>query len=195
MRNAPTDSKGERVTMQRTTGACHHFSILAILLVLALALGGLSGCAGLTKSTSRKEATPPAAAESPFAWAKDSVEADGRGIAPSNVTDEPQRSLAAKQAAKAAAIAGLKHRVARLTIAGSHTVGTAMNINLSVKRAIEKYLQNAEVVHEQEIEPGVWEVRMRAPLAPISDILIQHRITPEGIPVLPVAEQRFPKET
>ena len=50
-------------------------------------------------------------------------------------------------------------------------------------------------VEEKEIEPGVWEVRMRAPLAPISDILLQHNITPQGIPVLPVAEQRVPRET
>lgn len=154
----------------------------------------LSGCAGLPKLAQSKE-EPKAEKVSPFAWANDSVEADGRGIAPSTITEEPQRSLAAKQAAKAAAIAGLKHRIARLTIAGSHTIGTAMAINLSVKRAIEKYLQSAEVVHEKEIQPGVWEVRLRAPLAPISDILLQHRITPEGIPVLPVADQRVPKET
>ncbi|MCX7626272.1 MAG: hypothetical protein N2Z21_08690 [Candidatus Sumerlaeaceae bacterium] len=154
----------------------------------------LSGCASLPKLAGNKEETRTEKV-SPFAWANDSVEADGRGLAPSTITEEPQRSLAAKQAAKTAAISGLKHRIARLTIAGSHTVGTAMAINLSVKRAIEKYLQSAEVVHEKEIEPGVWEVRLRAPLAPISDILLQHRITPEGIPVLPVADQRVPKET
>lgn len=166
--------------------------ILCLSLIASTLFFG--GCAALPKLARTKE-EPKSEKVSPFAWANDSVEADGRGIAPATIAEEPQRSLAAKQAAKAAAIAGLKHRIARLTIAGSHTIGTAMAINLSVKRAIEKYLQSAEVVHEKEIEPGVWEVRLRASLAPISDILLQHRITPEGIPVLPVVDQRVPKET
>ncbi|MGB9690844.1 MAG: hypothetical protein ACPL7D_01600 [Candidatus Sumerlaeaceae bacterium] len=169
--------------------------IRALVLACALTLF-LSGCAVLPKwNIGGKKAEPPKQKLSPFSWAKESVEADGRGIAPATIKEEPQRSLAAKQAAKTAAIAGLKHRVARLAITGSQTVGTAMAINLSVKRAIEKYLQSAEVVHEKEIEPGVWEVRLRAPLAPISDILLDHRITPEGIPVMPVAEQKVPRET
>ncbi len=167
----------------------------SLVLVSLLALF-LAGCASLPKLASAKKA--PSGEErqpSPFSWANESVEADGRGIAPATIKEEPQRSLAAKQAAKAAAIAGLKHRVARLTVSGSQTVGNAMAINLSVKRAIEKYLQSAEVVYEKELEPGVWEVRLRAPLAPVSDILLNHRITPQGIPIMPVAEQKVPRET
>jgi hypothetical protein len=177
---------------------CSHLNkTQAMRLVTALALAAvLAGCAALSREGTKAAGGRTATAKSsPFVWAGDNVEADGRGIAPATITEEPQRSLAAKQAAKTAAIAGLKHRVSRLTITGSQTVGTAMAINLSVKRAIEKSLQNAEVVEEKEIEPGVWEVRMRAPLAPISDILLQHNITPQGIPVLPVAEQRVPRET
>lgn len=165
---------------------------------LAIAAGLCAGCAGLLRShtTTSAARSADAVAGSPFTWANEVVETDGRGIAPATIREEPQRSLAAKQAAKAAAIAGLKHRIARLTVTGSQTVGTAMNINLSVKRAIEKWLQqNAEVVYEKEIEPGVWEVRLRAPLAPISQILQQHRITPQGIPVLTTPEGQVPRET
>jgi hypothetical protein len=155
----------------------------------------VTACASLPFSAKKSDASISAQL-SPFSWASEAVEADGRGIAPANVTDETQRTLAARQAAKTAAIAGLKTRISRLTITGSQTVETAMSINLSVKRAIEKYLQNAEVVYEKEIEPGVWEVRMRAALAPVSEILNQHRITPEqGIPFMPLHDGHVPRET
>jgi len=155
----------------------------------------LFGCSGLRQTQKARAGSAGDGAESVFTWAGEFVEADGRGIAPAEVTTEPQRSLAAKQAAKTAAIAGLKHRVSRLTVTGSQTLGSIMALNLSVKRAVEKYLQTAEVVHEQEIEPGIWEVRMRAPLAPIARILLDHKITPESVPTVPVADRKFPRDS
>ncbi len=163
---------------------------LSVFIVVAFA-----GCATLTGSKNRAESSAEVAASPAFSWAQEVAEADGRGIAPPTLTEEPQRSLAAKQSARTAAIAGLKLRVERLPITATQTVGTAMNLNLSVKRAIEKHLQNAEIVYEKEIQPGVWEVRMRAPLAPVAEILQRHHITPQGIPVLPVAMEKSHRET
>jgi hypothetical protein len=67
--------------------------------------------------------------------------------------------------------------------------------NLAVKRAVEKHLQSARIVSEQEIEPGVYEVRVQLPLAPVAEILEQNRITPENVPEAPVVDQHVPRQS
>jgi hypothetical protein len=129
-----------------------------------------------------------ASAPGEFAWARGAIEARGTGSAPVTVSSEPQRSVIARRAAKTAAITNLKQQMSRISVTDAQTLGSVMAQNLGVKRAIEQALQSAQVESEREVGPGVYEARMRFPLAPIAEILMQNHITPEGVPETPQTE-------
>ena len=127
-----------------------------------------------------------------FPWARGAYEGIGEGSADSSAA-ESQRQLLGTQAAKTAAIANLKAQVSKLPVAEGANVGSVMRENIAVRRAVEKYLQTAPVVGQRETRPGRYEVRVRAPLAPVGDILRQNQYTPESLaPMLAPQETSVP---
>jgi hypothetical protein len=93
--------------------------------------------------------------------------------------------MAGKLKAKRAAIATLRQRVAQLPVTPDQTLGTVMNSNIGIRRSVEAALDKAQIVWEQEVSPGVFEVRVRTPLNPVADILEQNFVTPENAPAAP----------
>jgi hypothetical protein len=132
---------------------------------------------------------------SPFPWAIEVAEATGSGKAPSSINTEPQRSLAGKLKAKRTALASLKQRVGRLPVSPEHNLNSVMDSNIGVRRAVETYLDTAEVTSEVETAPGVYEVRVRAPLAPVAKVLTDNYITPEDVPPPRAGSEDIPPVT
>lgn len=90
-----------------------------------------------------------------------------------------------QQAAKTAALANLKQQVLSLPVTSENNLAQIVASNLSVRRAVERQLQTAKVVSQQQAAPGTFEARVQLPLKPVADILRQHNISPEGLPPLP----------
>jgi hypothetical protein len=153
----------------------------------------LTGCTPGTLSSWRpggSAASQPMPGE--FSWARSSYEGVGESAAGTDAGDS-QQALLGTQSAKTAAIANLKTKVNRLPVAEGATVGTVMRENIAVRRAVEKYLQTASVVGQRETQPGRYEVRVRASLAPIGDILQQNQYTPASLaPTLQPQESSVP---
>ncbi len=147
----------------------------------------VSGCSEKATHPGGRGPTPGVAVSprSPFAWAGDTLESAGTGSAPRSIATEPQRSMAGKLKAKRAAIASLRQRVAQLPVTPDQTLGTVMNSNIGIRRSVEAALDKAQIVWEQEVSPGVFEVRVRTPLNPVADILEQNFVTPENAPAAP----------
>lgn len=167
----------------------------ARLLAVVAAVAALGAC--VSTGTNRPGTTlqPYAPVQgNEFAWAQQTIESAGRGNSPDNMTTEPQRSLAGRQAARTAAITKLQREVARLPVTPESTVGTFMNENLGVKRAVQTYAHAAQTVGEREVSPGVFEVRVQTSLAPVAEILRQHGITPTNLPPPPAAQPGVPPE-
>ncbi|MCX7719021.1 MAG: hypothetical protein N2111_11570 [Candidatus Sumerlaeaceae bacterium] len=165
--------------------------VLGFLVVVASALV-FSGCTTARPAGAAADAALTAyqpAVNGQFAWATREVTATGRGSAPAHLSEEPQRSLAGKQAAKAAAISELKRQVAALPVDPTHTVGAFMDESLGLKRAIDRHVQQAQVIASREVSPGLFEVTLRTPLAPVADILKQFSITPGNLPPPPPAPE------
>jgi hypothetical protein len=165
-------------------------ALSSVFFAVVASLAGLTGC-----TTGRPAAAPADAAltayqpaiNGQFAWASREITATARGAVPAHVSGEPQRSLAGTQAAKAAAIGELRRQVAALPVDPTHTVGSFMDESLGLKRAIDRQLQKAAVTAAREVSPGLFEVTVRAPLAPVADILRQFSITPGNLPPPPPA--------
>lgn len=130
----------------------------------------------------QQQSAMPAAGE--FAWSRQVVEAAGTAHLPMNLAGS-QRELYARQSAKTTAIANLKSGIAKLVVYENVTVDAVMRQNLAVRRSIEGYLQHAEVVSMGEIRPGDYEVRVRARLQPVADILGQNQYAPDYLPPAP----------
>jgi len=127
----------------------------------------------------------PAPDPNSFGWQNETLSAVGRGKAPAS-TAGAQRQLVARNAARVAAIKDLKAQVRSLPVGSDKTVGAIMDSYLNVRRAVEKELQQAQVVGEQPFERGELEMTVKLSLAGISDLLKQNYITPnEELPKPP----------
>jgi len=145
----------------------------------AILFGGCSSTGVRTErpAAPQSEAAPPGE----FSWARNIAEARGSAHMPMNLAGA-QQELYARQSAKTAAISNLKTAISKLTVYENVTVDAIMRQNLAVRRAIENYLQHAEVIGTGEIQPGEYEVRVRARLQPVADILKQHQYAPDYMP-------------
>lgn len=160
------------------------FFAASLLFVAGCAQNTLETKPALPRPASATDVPPPAEVSTPvvgtaeggFAWAQDALEASGTGTVPPDATTEPQRSLIAKQAAKTAAIANLKTQMSKLSISEERTLGTVMDENIGISHAIERYMQSAQVVSEEEVMSGIFEVRVRLSMAAVAQILEQYHI-------------------
>jgi hypothetical protein len=148
-------------------------------LAISVILPVMTGCVELTNTK-----TPPkqAAAPGAFPWSNETIEATGTNSGPRNLGNEVQASVVAKQAAKTAAIANLKEKIMNLNVTSSRSLGSVMSQNLGIKRAVEQYLQATKVVSEREVMTGIWEVKVKANMAPISYILERNHVTSDNVP-------------
>lgn len=156
--------------------------------LLAAALAALMLMAGCSSTTTPRADTAGALTQQAdavmagptdlFAWAGDIYEAEGSAGAPRTIVTEPQRSMAGKLKAKRAAIGALGMRVGALPVTETQNLAAVMNANIGVKRAVERHLDTAEVVAERQPTDDQFEVRVRAALRPIAEILEKHHITP-----------------
>jgi hypothetical protein len=148
----------------------------------------LSGCSQLSAPASHPTTTVAATAPpdpNSFSWQTTSLSASGRGKAP-NGTSAAQRTIVGQNVARVAALKDLKLRVRQLPVGTDQTVGSIMDNYIGVRRAIEKQIQQADVVSQQSIEGGEFEVQVQTPLQPIADILRSNYITPtEELPKPP----------
>ncbi|MBX7246892.1 MAG: hypothetical protein K1X53_15450 [Candidatus Sumerlaeaceae bacterium] len=168
-------------------------AICTALLLSAFSALMLSGCASMSGSGSGSNGAG-AAKSGLFAWENMSYEAVGTGTVPANASLEPQRSIVGTQAAKTSAISSLKQEVTKLNVTPTMSLGELMRENLAVKRGTEKFLQGAQVVEEKEVKPGTFEVRVRASMVPLANMLRQNNITPNGLPPsLPADENPAPR--
>lgn len=110
------------------------------------------------------------------------MEATGSGYAPADLQNESQRALVGRQAARSAAVSRLIQRVSAMPVSQGRTVGDVTRRNASIRRSIERALQQAEVVSESEAMPGTFQCRVRASLKPVADILRRNHIRPDYIP-------------
>jgi hypothetical protein len=142
------------------------------------------GCAQYSAPAHTATAAPAPDPNS-FQWQTATLSASGRGSAPSG-TSSAQKAIASQNAARVAALKDLKIRIRQLPIGTEKTVGYIMDNYLGVRRAIEKQIQQAETVGQQELESGEAEVQVQTQLQPIADILKQNNITPtEQLPKAP----------
>jgi hypothetical protein len=157
---------------------------LARIAGMTMLLAALAGCAQMSREPNNALATP-APDPSGYSWANEYVQGSGRAAAPKN-TQTAQRDLAARNAARIAALKDLQMQMMQLPVGTDYTVGAIMDNYLNVRRAIEKQLQRAETLSEEKVG-AEYEVRVKAPLAPIAQILRQSYITPtEELPKPPV---------
>ena len=123
-----------------------------------------------------------AEADDLFPWAGDTLETEGSAPAPRTIVTEPQRSLAGKMRAKRSAIAALKKRIEGLPVTETQNLEAVMEANIGVRRAVERYLDTAVVVSERETSEDHFEVRVRASMRPLAEILELNFITPNEAP-------------
>lgn len=83
-------------------------------------------------------------------------------------------------AARVAALKDLKIRIRQLPVGTDQTVGSIMDNYIGIRRAIEKQVQQAQVVSEKPVENGGYETTVQTQLQPIADILKNNYITPTG---------------
>jgi hypothetical protein len=155
--------------------------------VMALCALLLGACA-----THTREIPPPAPGV--FGWGAQVLEATGTANQPESGAG-PERFFVGQQASKTAALAELKKQVLSLPVTPEYTLASIVASNLSVKRAVERQLQTAQVISQQQVAHGVFQTRVRLQLESIADILAQHNITPEGMPPLPGEPEKLPPLT
>ena len=167
------------------------FRVLSLRVVLLMAgaahLMFAAGCSTTTPASADSSSLPPkvaamAEADDLFPWAGDTLEAEGSAPAPRTIVTEPQRSLAGKMRAKRSAIAALKKRIESLPVTETQNLEAVMEANIGVRRSVERYLDTAVVVSERETSEDHFEVRVRASLRPLAEILEQNFITPNEAP-------------
>lgn len=155
--------------------------------MVVLIAGILAGCAQMTSAPKAGTAATSAPNPHSFGWETGAIEASGTGAPPSGVAG-PQRVLGARNAAKVAALKSVKTQVRELPISSDQTVGSVMDKYLAIRRAVEKQLQSAEVVSEEQNDKQ-YQVRVRLALQPIADMLRQNYINPtEELPAVPTAD-------
>lgn len=169
-------------------------STLLSTLILAFGCLSLTGCQLSRFFRPNPPDDPPPvivpADPNAFPWETQVLEATGTSAPPAGPAAIPQRSFAAKQSAKTAALYQLREMIEALPIHEEATVGTAMEALLSVRHGIDLALRRAEVVEERPLPDGGYEVRVQQPLAPIAEILRQSYITPhDPLPVSPASDE------
>jgi hypothetical protein len=137
-----------------------------------------SGCAQVSTAPHAAIITPAPDPNS-FPWQNTTLTASGRAEEPAG-RSSAQRAIAGQNAARVAALKDLKIRVRQLPVGTDQTVGSIMDNYINIRRAIEKQIQKAELVSQQQIETGEYEVQLQITLQPIADILNQNYITPTG---------------
>ena len=155
-----------------------------LLCSAAAALALFTGCSQVSAPVQTTMAAP-APDPNTFPWQNTAISATGRGRAPAG-TSSAQRTLVAQNAARVAAIKDLKQSVRQLPVGTDLTVGAIMDNYMGIRRAIEKELQKAELVGEQPLEAGEYQVEVRAQLQAVAEILKKNNITPsEELPKPP----------
>lgn len=172
---------------------CFRVSGLTVILCNSLVL---SGCALLGVPPAPPEPPPVAVAPAladpqAFEWEQQVLEATGTSETPPQGGGAiPQRSFAARQSAKTAALLDLRHQVREFPINETDLVGTAMDTIIAVQRGVDLAVRRAEVVEEIPRADGTYQVRVRFPLAPVAEVLRQNYITPgEALPELSAGEE------
>lgn len=158
-----------------------------LLMTCSAVLVFATGCSTTTSASGDSSSLSPkvaamAEADDLFPWAGDTLEAEGSAPAPRTIVTEPQRSLAGKMRAKRSAIAALKKRIESLPVTETQNLEAVMEANIGVRRAVERYLDTAVVVSERETSEDHFEVRVRASMRPLAEILEQNFITPNEAP-------------
>jgi hypothetical protein len=165
---------------------CARARVAAAALLSAVLLAALAGCSSVSAPSHTAAAVPaPAPNTTGFDWAINSISATGRASAPGG-TSAAQKQLAGLNAARVAALKDLKIRIRQLPVGTDQTVGSIMDNYIGVRRAVEKQIQQAQVVNQQPLESGEYETTVQTQLQPIAEILKNNYITPtEELPKPP----------
>jgi len=122
---------------------------------------------------------PPPPQTADMSWAEGDIIAIGHGVPPAASVNTSQGKLLAKQAAKVDAQRNLLEQIQGVRVSAKTTVKNFMTESDVIHTQVDGLIAGAEVVSEQELDDGSFEVKLRLNMHPLA------RIIPPSEPVPP----------
>jgi hypothetical protein len=110
-------------------------------------------------------------------WADGDIVATGFGAPPTGAANKAQARLMTKQAAKLDAMRRLTEQLEGVEIDSATTVKNFVTEDDEIRSRVQGFIRGAEVVSEEELDDGSWEVKMRMSLRPLARVIKPARRT------------------
>lgn len=166
------------------------FGSLMLLLCLALAITSCQSTIpvhikvtgrGVAEVAPPEGPSPPPPPQAPdMSWAEGDIIAIGHGVPPASSISTAQGKLLAKQAAKVDAQRNLLEQVEGVHVSAKTTVKNFMTESDEIRTQVNGLIAGAEVVSEQELDDGSFEVKLRLNMHPLARIIPPPEIASGG---------------
>ena len=129
---------------------------------------------------------PPPPQTADMSWAEGDIIAIGHGTPPAAPVSATQGKLLAKQAAKVDAQRNLLEQIEGVRVSAKTIVKNFMTESDVIRTQVDGLVAGAEVVSEQELDDGSFEVKLRLNMHPLAKIIPPS----EPVPPPPAPESR-----
>jgi len=121
---------------------------------------------------------PPPPQTADMSWAEGDIIAIGHGVPPASPVSASQGKLLAKQAAKVDAQRNLLEQIEGVRVSAKTTVKNFMTESDVIHTQVDGLIAGAEVVSEQELDDGSFEVKLRLNMHPLARIIPPSELVP-----------------